>query len=137
MQWLGGDRSRSDDALGAPMARNSGVSAADERHRGRLKIIYKGQGQIIPLGREEGGKRNTKKQKLNETKQNKMMGVGGGRRKIRNQKIGRWRRERDLSGSRQREDLMRAGSGARTTLQWVGEAQRKRREKSWSNKCTE
>ncbi|CAK9225453.1 unnamed protein product [Sphagnum troendelagicum] len=53
-----------------------------------------------------------------------MMGVGGGRRKIRNPKIGRWSRERDLSGSRQREDLMRAGSGARRTLQSVGEPQR-------------
>jgi hypothetical protein len=110
------------------MARNGGVGAADERNRRRLKIIYKGQGQIIPLGWEEGGKRNTK----NETKQKKMMGVGGGRLKIRNQKIGRWSRERDLSGSRQREDLLRAGSGARRTLQWAGEPQRKRREKSWS-----
>jgi hypothetical protein len=104
------------------MARNSGVGAADERNRRRLKIIYKGQGQIIPLGWEEGGKRNTKNE--NETKQKKMMGVGGGRRKIRDQKIGRWSRERDLSGFRQREDLMRSGSGAR---QWVGEPQRKRR----------
>jgi hypothetical protein len=54
------------------MARNSGVGAADERNRRRLKIIYKGQGQIIKMGwEEEGGKRNTKKQKRNETKQNK------------------------------------------------------------------
>jgi hypothetical protein len=115
------------------MARNSGVGAADERIRRRLKIIYKGQGQIIPLGWEEGGKRNTKKRKRNKTKQNKkkMMGVGGGRRKIRNQKIGRWSRERDLSGSRQPEDLMRAGSGAWTILQWVGEPQRKRRKRRW------
>jgi hypothetical protein len=115
------------------MARNSGVGAADERNRRRLRIIYKEQGQIIPLGWEEGGKRNTKKQKRNETKQKKDDGgKGGGRRKIHNQKIGRWSRERDLSGSRQREDLLRAGSGARRTLQWVGEPQRKRREKSWS-----
>jgi hypothetical protein len=56
------------------MARNSGVGAADERNRRRLKIIYKGQGQIIPLGWEEGGKRNTKNE--NETKQKKMMGGG-------------------------------------------------------------
>jgi len=111
------------------MARNSGVGAADERNRRRLKIIYKGQGQTIPLGWEEGGKENTKNR--NETKQKKMMGVGGGRLKIRNQKIGQWSRERDLSESRQREDLMRARSGAGTTLQWVGEPQRKRRKKSW------
>ncbi len=58
-----------------------------------------------------------------------MMGVGGGRLKIRNQKIGRWSRERDLSESRQREDLTRAGNGAWTTLQWVGEPQRKRKKK--------
>jgi hypothetical protein len=109
------------------MARNSGVGAADERNRRRLKIIYKGQGQTIPLGWEEGGKENTKNR--NETKQKKMMGVGGGRLKIRNQKIGQWSRERDLSESRQREDLMRARSGAGTTLQWVGEPQRKRRKK--------
>jgi hypothetical protein len=51
------------------MARNSGVDAADERNRRRLKIIYKGQGQIIPLRWEEGGKRNTKNE--NETEQNK------------------------------------------------------------------
>ncbi len=112
------------------MARNSGVGAADERNRRRLKIIYKGQGQIIPLGWEEGGKRNTKNR--NETKQKKVMGVGGGRLKMRNQKIGRWSRERDVSESRQREDLMRAGSGAWRTLHWVGEPQRKRRKKSWS-----
>jgi hypothetical protein len=112
------------------MARNSGVGAADERNRRRLKIIYKGQGQTIPLGWEEGGKENTKNR--NETKQKKMMGVGGGRLKIRNQKIGQWSRERDLSESRQREDLMRARSGAGTTLQWVGEPQRKRRKKSWN-----
>jgi hypothetical protein len=57
------------------MAKNSGVGAADERNRRRLKIIYKGQGQIIPLGWEEGVKRNKKKQKQkqkrNETKQKK------------------------------------------------------------------
>jgi hypothetical protein len=116
------------------MARNRGVGAADERNGRRLTIIYKGQRQIIPLGWEEGGKRKKKKKKKkrNETKQKKMMWVGGGRRKIRNQKIGRWSRERDLSESSQREDLMRAGSGAWTTLQWVGEPQRKRRKKSWS-----
>jgi hypothetical protein len=79
-----------------------------------------------------GRQKKHKKRKRNGTKQKKMMGVGGGRLKIRNEKIGRWSRERDLSGSRQREDQMRAGSGARTTLQWVGEPQRKRRKKSWS-----
>jgi hypothetical protein len=57
------------------VARNSGVGAADERNRRRLKIIYKGQWQIIPLGWEEGGKRNTKKRKRNKTKQKKMMGA--------------------------------------------------------------
>jgi len=57
------------DARGTPMARNSGVGAADERNRRRLKIIYKGQGQTIPLGWEEGGKENTKNR--NETKQKK------------------------------------------------------------------
>jgi hypothetical protein len=51
------------------MARNSAVGGADERNRRRLKIIYKGNGQIIPLRWEEGGKRNTKNK--NETKQNK------------------------------------------------------------------
>jgi hypothetical protein len=60
------------------MARNSGVSAADERNRRRFKIIYKGQGQIIPLGWEEAGKRNTKKRKRNKTKQKK---DDGGRRR--------------------------------------------------------
>ncbi len=57
------------------MARNSEVGTADGRNRRGLKIIYKGQGQIIPLGWEEGGKRNTKKRKRDETKQKKMMGV--------------------------------------------------------------
>jgi hypothetical protein len=45
------------------MAKNSGVGAADERNRRRLKIIYKGQGQIIPLGWEEGVKRNQNKKR--------------------------------------------------------------------------
>jgi hypothetical protein len=61
------------------MARNSGVGAADERNRRRLKIIYKGQGQIIPLGWEEGGKRNTKNR--NEMKRNKIKKDDGGRRR--------------------------------------------------------
>jgi hypothetical protein len=89
------------------MARNSGVGAADERNRRRLKIIYKGQGQTIPLGWEEGGKENTKNR--NETKQKK--DDGGKRRAAKDTQPKNWAMEQG-EGSKRIQAARRSDEGS-------------------------
>ncbi len=82
-------------------------------------------------GRQKKHKKT--KTKRNKTKQKKDEGVGGGRRKIRNQKIGRWEQG---EGSERIQAARRSDEGWEgsmdNTLQWVDEPQRKRRKRRWS-----